>query len=92
MGPDLLNFAGKKLALLAVHEEQEAGWGILAIGETSPSLKPKHSFGIITEEQPLHVVAEFEAIKVFQAPRGCNHRVVSSEHNLLFAVLLHVIH
>jgi hypothetical protein len=42
-----------------------AGWGILAIEETSPSWKPKHSFGIVTEEQSLHVVAEFEGIKVF---------------------------
>jgi hypothetical protein len=46
-------------------KNEEAGWGILAIEETSPSLKPKHSFCIVTEEQPLHVVAEFEGIKVF---------------------------
>jgi hypothetical protein len=46
-------------------ENEEANWGILAIGETSPSLKPKHSLGIVTEEQLLHVVAEFEGIKVF---------------------------
>ncbi len=74
MGPNLLNFASKKWGLLdgkknfypgfPPHNE-EAGWGILAIEETSPSLKPKHSFCIVTEEQPLHVVAEFKGIKVF---------------------------
>ena len=46
-------------------KNEEAGWRIPAIEETSPSLKPKHSFGIVTKEQPLHVVAEFEGIKVF---------------------------
>jgi hypothetical protein len=46
-------------------KNEEAGWGIPAIEETSRSLKTKHSFGIITEEQLLHIVAEFEGIKVF---------------------------
>jgi hypothetical protein len=46
-------------------KNEKAGWGIPAIEETGPSLKLKHSFGIVTEEQPLHVVAEFEGIKVF---------------------------
>jgi hypothetical protein len=46
-------------------KHEEAGWGILAIEETSPSFKPKHSLGIVTKEQLLHVVAEFEGIKVF---------------------------
>ncbi len=31
-------------------KNEKAGWGILAIEDTSPSLKPKHSFGIVTEE------------------------------------------
>jgi len=74
MGPDLLNLASKKWGSVdgtknfypgfPPHNE-ETGWGILAIEETSPSLKPKHSLGIVTEEQPLHVVAEFKGIKVF---------------------------
>ncbi|OGN96759.1 MAG: hypothetical protein A2Z77_04040 [Chloroflexi bacterium RBG_13_51_36] len=46
-------------------KSEKVSWGILAIEETSPSLKPKHPLGIVTEEQLLHVVAEFEGIKVF---------------------------
>jgi hypothetical protein len=46
-------------------KNEEAGWGILGIEETTPSLKPKHSFCIVIKEQPLHIVAEFEGIKVF---------------------------
>ena len=45
-------------------QDEEDGWGILAIEKTSPSLKPKHSFGVVTEEQLLRVVAEFKGIKV----------------------------
>lgn len=44
---------------------EEDGWGILAIEKTSPSLKTKHSFGVVTKEQSLHFVAEFKGIKVF---------------------------
>jgi hypothetical protein len=50
---------------LAVHEELRGWLGNLAIEETGPSLKPKYSFCIVTEEQSLHVVAEFKGIKVF---------------------------
>jgi hypothetical protein len=31
-------------------KNEEAGWGIPAIEETSLSLKPKHPFGIVTKE------------------------------------------
>lgn len=63
-----LTRTGKSLLILQrwqFRKNEEAGWGILAIEETRPLLKPKHSFGIVTEEQLLHVGAEFKGIKVF---------------------------
>jgi hypothetical protein len=44
---------------------EEAGWGILAIEETGRSGKPEHSSGIVAEEQLLNFVAQFEGVKVF---------------------------
>jgi hypothetical protein len=46
-------------------KNEEAGREILGVEETIRSLKPKHPFGIVTEEQLLHFVAEFKGIKVF---------------------------
>jgi hypothetical protein len=43
-------------------KKEEAGWGILAIEETSSSLKTKYSFGVVTKEQLLHVVGKAKGI------------------------------
>ena len=73
-------------------QDKEDGWGIVAVEQTSSSFKSEYSFGVVAEEESLHVLTEFKGIKVFQARRRRDHGVVGSEHNLVLAVLLHVIH
>jgi hypothetical protein len=50
-------------------------------------VKPKQSFGVVTEKQPLHIVAEVKSVKVLRAHRCCDHGVIGAEHNLLFVIL-----